>query len=275
MQQSDPSHNPVIAFLTDFGLSDGFVAVMHAVALGITPQARLIDISHAIPPQRITDGAWTLANTYRYFPPSTVFVCVVDPGVGSVRRPLALHAGDWYFVGPDNGLFSYILMQQPVHKAVALQNSAYHLQNISSTFHGRDIFSPVAAYLARGVTLDDLGPALDPASLVRLPLQPAHRDGQHVEGSVAHIDHFGNLLTNIPSQLVPELFHAPSVSLTIANTTIRDRQRYFADPSQHTGSPFIFVDSSNYLAIAIRNGNAARTLNVSCDTPLSLTIDSK
>ncbi|HLX56576.1 MAG TPA: SAM-dependent chlorinase/fluorinase, partial [Ktedonobacteraceae bacterium] len=132
--------HPVIALMTDFGVGDGDVGVMKGVIAGIAPDAHIIDITHSVPPQQIASGAWILAAAYRYFPANTVFVCVVDPGVGSTRGAIALHAGEWFFVGPDNGLFSYVLAEQPAHAAALLSNPAYHLQQVSATFHGRDIF---------------------------------------------------------------------------------------------------------------------------------------
>ena len=128
--------------MTDFGIGDGDVGIMKGVIAAITPDAHIIDITHNIGPQNVPSGAWILASAYQYFPKNTVFVCVVDPGVGSARRAIALHAGDWYFVGPDNGLFSYVMSEQTIHAAVLLTNSSYHLPTVSSTFHGRDIFAP-------------------------------------------------------------------------------------------------------------------------------------
>jgi S-adenosyl-L-methionine hydrolase (adenosine-forming) len=193
----------VIAFLTDFGLSDGYVGVMKGVVQSIAPQVCMLDITHDIAAQDIATASWVLATTYSYFPAGTIFICVVDPGVGSKRRPAAIHAGKWYFVGPDNGLFNYVLAQQSVHAAVTLTNSAYHLAQVSHTFHGRDIFSPVAAHIARGVALSELGQAIDPASLQRLNIvQPVLQHGR-IEAQVAHIDHFGNIITNIPLDMVP------------------------------------------------------------------------
>src|ERR1700694_3459719 len=157
--------HPVIALMTDFGIGDGDVGVMKGVIAGITPGAHIIDITHEIAPQQIPSGAWILAAAYRYFPTNTVFVCVVDPGVGSSRGAIALHAGEWFFVGPDNGLFSYVLAEQPVHAAVLLSNPAYHLSEVSTTFHGRDIFAPVAAHIASGVSLSALGTPVDPSLL--------------------------------------------------------------------------------------------------------------
>src|SRR5690348_7038416 len=167
---NNPNSRPVIALMTDFGIGDGDVGVMKGVMAGITPDAHIIDITHNVMPQNVPSGAWILASSYRYFPKNTVYVCVVDPGVGSVRKAIAVHAGDWFFVGPDNGLFSYIMAEQPAHAAVLLSNPAYHLRQVSSTFHGRDIFSPVGAHLARegAALMRDLGASVDPAALIRL-----------------------------------------------------------------------------------------------------------
>src|SRR5258706_15792234 len=130
---------PVITLMTDFGLGDGDVGIMKGVIAGITPLAHIIDITHDIAPQNVPSAAWILATAYHYFPAGTVFVCVIDPGVGSSRGAIVVHAGDWFFVGPDNGLFSYILQEQPIHAVHLLSNPAYHLTYVSSTFHARDI----------------------------------------------------------------------------------------------------------------------------------------
>src|SRR6266704_2407933 len=200
--------HPVIALLTDFGIGDGDVGVMKGVIAGITPGAHIIDITHEIAPQRIPSGAWILASAYRYFPTNTVFVCVVDPGVGSSRGAIALHAGEWFFVGPDNGLFSYVLAEQPVQAVVVLSNPAYQLPQVSATFHGRDIFAPAGAYLARGITLFELGPQIDATTLQRIDIGPPERKGPQIDAHIIHVDRFGNLITSIPLALVPELFSA-------------------------------------------------------------------
>src|SRR5579885_2832502 len=181
------STRPVVALLTDFGEGDGDVGVMKGVIAGITPDTLMIDITHDVAPQNVASAAWILACSYRYFPAGTVFVCVVDPGVGSSRGALAIHAGDWFFVGPDNGLFSYVLNEQTIHAAVLLSNPAYHLLQVSSTFHGRDVFSPVAAHIARGVPLAEVGATIDPTTLVRLNLEPPQRQGEHIVAHIVHI----------------------------------------------------------------------------------------
>lgn len=256
---------PIVALLTDFGIGDGDVGVMKGVVAGITPDAHIIDLTHAVAPQNVASAAWILASSYRYFPAGTVFVCVIDPGVGSSRSAIALHAGDWFFVGPDNGLFSYVLQEQVVYGAVDLTNSAYHLAAVSSTFHGRDIFAPVGAHLAGNAArvFPDLGKALEPTSLERLPYLSATRQENTIEASVLHVDNFGNLITSIPLSIVPDLFTAAQARLTFVEQqqTIEQRRRFFAQ-GEHDGQAFIYGDSSGYVGVAVRNGNASRTLGV-------------
>ena len=246
---------------------------MKGVVLGISTEVHLVDITHDVAPQQVASAAWLLSTSYRYFPQGTIHVCVVDPGVGSARQPIALRAGDWFFVGPDNGLFSYVLAEQPLHEAVVLSNPAYHLPQVSSTFHGRDIFSPVAAHIANGVSLADLGTPIDPSELQRLAVGLPERQGEIINGSIVHADHFGNLISNIPSTFVPDLFSCPSVRLDFPeqNISVRERRRYFA-AATNTGEPFIYVGSSGYLAVAIQNGNAARTLAVGSGSAITLVI---
>ncbi len=280
MSQSSPlstaSTRPVITFMTDFGLDDGDVGVLKGVALSIVADAQLIDITHTVAPQNVASGAWILAASYRYFPRGTVFVCVVDPGVGSSRRPVAISAGDWYFVGPDNGLFSYVFAEQPVHNVVTLSQTAYHLPQVSSTFHGRDIFTPVAAHIASGVALSELGSSVDPITLQRLDLGLATRQGNEVQDArILHVDHFGNLVTNIPLHLVPDLFSSSRVEATFINQKvgISERRRFFSESTESQDTqPFIFGDSSGYVGIAIRNGNAAHTLHVSYGDAMTFVI---
>lgn len=260
---ADHQQYPLVALMTDFGTGEGDIGVMKGVIAGITPDAHIIDITHDIPPQRVASGAWVLASGYRYFPANTVFVCVVDPGVGSSRGAIALHAGDWFFVGPDNGLFSYILAEQLAHAAVLLSNPAYHLRQVSATFHGRDIFSPVGAHLARegAAIMHDLGTAIDPANLIRLEASPPARHGSTIDAHIIHVDNFGNLITSIPLSAMTDLFDLARVqaSFPALGKVVDERRRFFADGPED-GLPFIYGDSSGYVAIAVRNGNAARTL---------------
>jgi S-adenosylmethionine hydrolase len=271
MSQDIPSivPRPVIAIMTDFGLGESDIGVMKAVIIGITPDAQIIDITHDIPPQNVPLGAWVLSYGYRYYPGGTAFVCVVDPGVGSSRNAIAVHAGDWYFVGPDNGLFSYIYAQQVVHAAVALSNPAFHLPQVSSTFHGRDIFAPVGAHLARGVALHELGTSLDPQALQRIDVGPPERHGSHIDAHILHVDTFGNLITSIPLDIVPDLFTSKHVQIVFLTTqAVVDRRKRFFAESLGDDQPFIFGDSSGYVGVAVQNGSAARSLNVSSGAPI-------
>jgi S-adenosylmethionine hydrolase len=265
---------PIVALMTDFGLGDGYVGVMKGVIAAIASEVHIIDVTHDIPPQNVASGAWTLATSYRYFPRQTVFVCVVDPGVGSSRRAIAIHAGDWFFVGPDNGLFSYVLTDQSVHAAVVLSNDQYHLTQVSSTFHGRDIFAPASAHLARGVAMNELGTLIDPATLRRIDITPPVRQGNHIDAHIVHVDHFGNLISNIPLALVPELFsplpaeQQGKIVFPTLGIVVERRSRFFAE-ALDDGQPFIYEDSSGYVSIAVRNGNAARTIGGEVGTPIT------
>jgi Uncharacterized conserved protein len=271
---------PTIALLTDFGLGSTFVGVMKGVILRIAPRAQLIDLTHAVPPQDIATGMWDLEFSHRYFPAGTVFVCVVDPGVGSERVPIALHAGDWYFVGPDNGLFSTILQRQTIHAAVALTNPEYQLARVSATFQGRDLFAPAGAYLAAGVPLREFGTFLDPQQLQRLAIEPPLVVGKNIQGQVIHKDQYGNLISNIPTSLLPagELFFTqPGIRLFLPRRQeiIEQRRRYFAEQparQQTHNEPFLYIDSTDYLAIAVQNGSAAATLGIDVGEPITLSL---
>ncbi|GAC1503428.1 MAG: SAM-dependent chlorinase/fluorinase [Ktedonobacteraceae bacterium] len=273
-QSISSASGATIALLTDFGLADGYVGVMKGVIAGIAPGVALIDVTHDIKPHDIAAAAWVLATSYRYFPEQTIFVCVVDPGVGSQRQPLAMRAGNWYFVGPNNGLFSYVLQEQPVHETVVLTNPAYHLSQVSATFQGRDIFSPVAAHLARAVPLTALGPAIETSALLQLPTSgPRVQEGQ-ISAQVVHIDRFGNIVTNIALHMLPDLFAYPEVQLVFARsgTIVSARRRFFAETTglpQQDKQPFIYVDSSGYIGVALQNGNAASTLGVTVGESVS------
>lgn len=255
------SQTPMIGLLTDFGLSDGYVGVMKAVALTIAPGAQLIDITHQIAPQDVEGGAWALGMAWRAFPMGSVLLCVVDPGVGSVRRAVALEVAGRYFVGPDNGLFTYPLADATtaVRRCVALDDSRYHLPAPSATFHGRDIFAPCAAHLASGALLEALGTAVDVATLARLPIAlRAVQRGEALVGRVAHIDHYGNLITNIGPQLARAALARPLARISLGEWAISARATHFA--AGPLDEPFFLQDSSGALAIVVRNGSAAQRL---------------
>lgn len=255
----------VIGLLTDFGLRDGYVGVMKAVMLGIAPDARFVDLSHEVAPQDIEDGAWILGMAWRSFPEGSVLLCVVDPGVGSARRAVAVETHGRVFVGPDNGLFTYPLSADPDDGAptrcVELDDPRYHLPSPSATFHGRDIFAPSAAHLAAGVPVEALGSTVDPRTLVRLPIElAAKRRGDAVVGRVAHIDHYGNLITNIGPALAELALREPASSVSLAGRAVSARASHFA--AGPVGEPFFLRDSSGALAVVLRDGSAASALDV-------------
>jgi S-adenosylmethionine hydrolase len=259
-QDPDVMALPLIALLTDFGLEDGYPGIMKGVIAGIAPRTRLVDITHLIPAQDIATGAWVLHTAWRYFPPGTIFLCVVDPGVGTDRRPVSLYAGGRFFVGPDNGLFSYVLSSVSASgaqiKAVELDHVEFYLAPPSATFAGRDLFAPCAAHLAAGVALEDLGTPLDPEELCRSPAPPPPTmEGGRLFGAVAHCDHFGNVITNFGPELAEVVLKSPKSILTIRSKVIAARAATFAAGPE--GEPFLLSDSSGHLAIAVRNASAA------------------
>ena len=192
---------PVITLTTDFGQTDGYVGAMKGVILSICPDTVLVDISHQIRPQAVEQAAYVLSTAAAYFPPGTVHLVVVDPGVGSVRRPIAVHTAQSTYVGPDNGVICLALNQDPARQAVHLTESSYRLSPASATFHGRDIFAPAAAHLACGTALDDLGEALPLSKLVELPTRaPQPQPGGGWRCAILHVDRFGNLITNFRIQ---------------------------------------------------------------------------
>lgn len=189
------SRTPLITLTTDFGYADPFVGIMKGAILCITPNVQIVDLNHGIAPQDIRAAALTLAASVDYFPQGTIHVAVVDPGVGSARRPILIHSAGQYFVGPDNGVFSFALKDKQSLLIVHLSNEAYFLQPKSQTFHGRDVFAPVAAHLARGIPLAEFGSLSQ--DCVSLAWPAVKRAGEFIVGEVLYIDRFGNLFTNI------------------------------------------------------------------------------
>ncbi|KPL87431.1 SAM hydrolase/SAM-dependent halogenase family protein [Levilinea saccharolytica] len=248
----------ILTLLTDFGLQDGYVGIMKGVILRIAPQTTLVDITHEVRPQQILEGALTLERSVPYFPAGSVHVAVVDPGVGTSRRPIAAQLGDQTLVGPDNGLFTLLIQaaergQRPV-KIVHLNRPRFWLAEPSNVFHGRDIFAPVGAHLARGVPLEELGtPIQDPLRL-ELPL-PQPIDGGW-RAQIIHIDRFGNLAVNLRTR---HLAGMSSVQVRVARHTIPRLSRAFGDGKP--GELVALMDSSGYLSVCQVNGSAAEYLN--------------
>ncbi|MFB2835697.1 S-adenosyl-l-methionine hydroxide adenosyltransferase family protein [Floridanema evergladense] len=246
----------IVTLLTDFGLSDIYVGVMKGVIAGINSTLKVIDLTHEIPPQNLIAARFCLMNAVSYFPQDTVHIAVVDPGVGSNRKGIAIKFADGFLVGPDNGLFSGILSQSPVISAVELTNSNYWRTNSpSTTFHGRDIFAAVGAHLASGVSFEDLGRVIDPESLVKLPMAECREKEGILEGCIQYIDRFGNLITNIPGNLVI----GNSWTVEIAQVNIPGKRTYSDIP---IGSLIALVGSHGWVEIAVNHGNAQLKLQL-------------
>jgi S-adenosylmethionine hydrolase len=272
-----------IALLTDFGLTDIYVGVMKGVMRGICPDVQFIDISHAITPQSVREGALALRNSYRYFPAGTIFLVVIDPGVGSKRRAVAVKAGGYAFVAPDNGILSYTLACLSNYQAVALENTRYRLSDVSATFHGRDVFAPIAAYLARGVDFESLGSAV--TDLATLPQPMLEITGTQISGEIAHVDRFGNLITSIgllrrPSEdaLLLEISGNPPIKINADKAVIKIGRHtiYSIKRAYHEGDRgdlLAQADSNGYLEIAINMGSAAVRLEAAIGDAITLLID--
>jgi S-adenosyl-L-methionine hydrolase (adenosine-forming) len=244
-----------IFFLTDFGLADTYVGVVKAVILGIAPGATIVDLTHDLPAQDVRAGAFALWTAAPYLPPDAVVLAVVDPGVGTARRPIAVEAEGRLYVGPDNGVLSWVVGGE--WRGVTLDRPQFWRPMVSASFHGRDLFGPVAAHLASDVPLDEVGSPLD--ALVRLPFPSPLRDLDAsgtigaVRSEVIHVDRFGNLITNLTAADLP-----PDPIVTVAGRTIRGLVPHF----QATAPLIALIGSSGLLEVAVPNGSAASALGV-------------
>ena len=264
-----------LTFLTDYGLEDAFAAVCHGVAAQITPELRITDITHLIPPGDIRRGAVVLAQAVSYFPPA-VHVAVVDPGVGTARRGVAVQAGPSIFVGPDNGLLvAAAAAAGGAHRAVSLTNRALWRDgnggSTAATFHGRDIFMPVAARLAAGLPLDEAGEPVDTASLVVLPPPECRLTANGAELEVVTVDHYGNAQLSLPGRDAPRAGLIPGAVVTLSwdggQVTV-PFARTFGDVAP--GEPLCYTDSGDWVAIAVSGGDAARRLGLRAGTRMTL-----
>jgi S-adenosyl-L-methionine hydrolase (adenosine-forming) len=255
----------LITFLSDFGLQDDFVGTCHGVMKRIAPDAEILDITHGIPPQHVLQGALVLCNTLPYMPEG-VHLAVVDPGVGSQRRPLALRTGDErLLVGPDNGLLIPAAEATGgIDAAHELANPDYALETVSRTFHGRDLFSPAAAHLARGVPLDELGPPIDPQALVRLDVPTPEIGQNRIRATILYVDHFGNIRLNLTREDLEQADVLPGLTVELELALERfyaTTARTFADA--RSGDIILYEDAYRNVAIAITGGSAAELFGVS------------
>ena len=271
-------NRPLLVFTTDFGLSDSYAGVMKGVALGINPDLAFVDLNHQVAPQNVSQGAFALGVSYKYFPPDAIHVAVVDPGVGTSRRPVLLRTPHGSFVAPDNGLLSRVLdnylpcasaASGPVDvpqsvRAFHLKNPAYWLHPVSSTFHGRDIFTPVAAHLSLGVAPEWMGEPTDVLEYLPVPRPRVDADG--IRGEITYSDTYGNLISNIPQQLI----EGRSVAeVRIKGRSIARLSRTFNDGPD--AGLVALVGSHGYLEVAVPNGSAAATLAAGPGEPIAVT----
>jgi S-adenosylmethionine hydrolase len=258
--------HPLITLLTDFGTRDAYVASMKGVILSLNPAARLVDLSHEVPAQDIRAGAFILAEAAAYFPPGTIHLAVVDPGVGSGRRGLAARCRDHYWVGPDNGLSHLIFSQASDLAVVSLENPAYFRPQVSATFHGRDIFAPVAAHLSLGVDLNRFGPRItDPVSL-GFP-DPAFTQ-EAIQGEIIYVDRFGNLVSNVRAGDLTDWLGGQTLSLRAGPLNLNDLARTYTDAA--AGEFLALAGSHGFLEIACALDNAARRLKAGVGLALEI-----
>jgi hypothetical protein len=258
---------PILTLTTDFGLSDHYVGTMKGVVHSICPRARIVDISHGVTPFEVAEGAYLIAQAYRYFPKKTVHVVVVDPGVGTARRPILMEAAGQYFVAPDNGVLSMIYAREK-HKIRLIANDRYFRKPVSRTFHGRDIFAPVAAHVAAGVAPSRMG------KLIEDYLRPAFAQPQRTgkrswAGRILRIDHFGNIITNFHQDEFPDL-ERRNFSLNLGPHQVTVLARNYAEAGP--GELFAIVGSSGYLEVSVNQGSAAGQIHCETGAPVELMV---
>ncbi|MFN3533032.1 MAG: S-adenosyl-l-methionine hydroxide adenosyltransferase family protein [Candidatus Brocadia sp.] len=278
----------IITLLTDFGNQDAYVGIMKGVIAGIAPFANIIDISHNIPPQDILSGAYLLATSYKYFPKGTIHVAVIDPGVGSQRDIICVDTRNYLFLVPNNGLLSLIVSEEKTKNIIRVTNSKYFLPSPSNTFHGRDIFAPVAAHLSLGIKLQQLGVRIDQLDQLDIPQPDYNKKGQ-LEGQIIYIDRFGNLITNIKRERLEQYFlnliipHTPpkssfkkggiyhgeekewlflykTIKTTVGRKKIMGLSKTYTDVKP--GEPLVLFGSAGFLEVSVNQGNARKYFRV-------------
>lgn len=262
------SEHQIITLTTDFGLADAYVGIMKGVILTIAPQVTIVDVSHEVRPQSIAGAAYLLQSAYRYFPESTIHVVVVDPGVGTTRKPVAVRAHRGTFIGPDNGVLSSALADQGALdlgsgqtidcEAVVMTNERFQLRPVSQTFHGRDVFAPTAAYVANGVPLAEFGTSIQTLQCTSFEAPKRHRGTLY--GAIIHIDRFGNAITNVKADSV-----AAPVSLEVGGRVIEGLAASYQE-----ARVVALAGSTGLLEIAARNASAAETLGIRVGDPVAI-----
>jgi S-adenosylmethionine hydrolase len=266
------AHRPIITLTTDFGLNDHFVGTLKGVILDIVPDANIVDICHSVQAFDILDGALAIAQSYSYFPPRTVHLVVVDPGVGSARRPIVASSEQHNFVAPDNGVLSLMYAREQRLSVRHITAEHYFLQPLSNTFHARDIFAPVAAYLAKGVDQDKFGEEVTDFVRFNAP-RPKPVNANSMRGVVLRVDRFGNLITNFTPQDAPALFQSevPPFKLVVGKREVNSIRTSYSDGTP--GEVFAIVGSMGYIEIAANRSSAAQITTASKGTEVQLAIE--
>jgi S-adenosylmethionine hydrolase len=259
---------PVIALLTDFGTRDHYAGTMKGVALSLCPDATLVDITHDIPPHDVLGGALELAASYKYFPAGTIFLAVVDPGVGSQRRAIAADAGGYRFVGPDNGVLTLVFRESPPKRVVEITERRYARPTVSRTFEGRDRFAPAAAWLAKGIELTGLGRALTSWQTLHVPEPVA--GAKEVAGEVLRVDRFGNLVSNIDRRTFDRFAESGRIDIAAGSHTVARLVATYAEAE--SGEVCALFGSTEHLEIAVNGGSAAERLQLGRGAKVTLTV---
>jgi S-adenosylmethionine hydrolase len=267
-------HPAIVTLTTDFGTRDSYVGQMKAAALALEPGLQIVDVCHEVPPQDVAGGAYVLESAFATFPPGTIHVAVVDPGVGGTRRPIAARSPNYHFVAPDNGLLTRVAAREPLLEAVVLAEPAFRRQPASPTFEGRDVFAPAAAWLARGVELERLGPAA--GELVRLPWTPARpQRGRPCRVRVIHVDRFGNVTLDVAAAALREALGAePDGGARLrVDGTLAPVSRFHRTYAEATDDrPFLLINSAGYLELAVAGDSAAARLGLEPGAEVDLTV---
>jgi hypothetical protein len=250
---------PPIVLLTDFGFEDSYVGIMKGVILSTYGYSRIVDLSHNILPQDVTQAAFMLYCSYSYFPEDSIFVAVIDPGVGTSRKVLCMEAANRVFLAPDNGLLSLVEEEEGADAIREVNNEELFLQTPSGTFHGRDIFAPVGAHICSGTSPSEVGPEVDSFQKLNLP-KPVHTADNTLRGEVIYIDHFGNLITNVSQNMVETSFECPpeTVRTTLKQHTIEGISETYSAVDE--GNLVALIGSTGYLEVAVKNGSARELL---------------
>lgn len=255
MRSSEALRHSIITLTTDFGYKDPFVGEMKGVILSINPSATVVDITHGIEPHKIEEGAFVIDSSYKYFPSGTIHIAVVDPGVGSERRPIIVESGDHLFVGPDNGIFSYVLSFSKKIKVIHITEERYMLSKDSPTFQGRDVFSSVAAWLSKGVKPEEFGCVIDNYKRFKIPLPIIEGDG--ISGEIIYADRFGNAITNIREGDLQGL--GEKFSVEIKGKIVRTVKNYSQSPDKNL---YCLINSSGHLEFFVNMDSASRLFDI-------------